>query len=89
VVLADQNTSLLEHNGTLTEKVDINLSTPVVSSIPSRIDQTQEDVVEPEHVEEVAEVAEVVKKVKKVKPPKKVKKRKRKPKAKSTTLDLF
>lgn len=75
VPIADQNASMTEQNGTVTAQNDINLSTPVVSSIPSRIDQTQEDVVAPEAVEEI------------VAPPKKV--RKRKPKPRSSTLDLF
>jgi len=51
---------------------------PVISSIPSRIDQTQEDIIEPETIEEVPTI---------VKP--KVKRTKRKPKRKTSTLDLF
>ncbi len=79
----EQNSTLeqngtVEQNGTTFQQNDLNLSTPVVSSIPSRIDQTQEEIVEPKDVEEVAEIVE---------PPKKVIKRKRKPS--STTLDLF
>ena len=74
---AEQNNTI-EHNGTIEPQNDINLSTPLVSSIPSRIDQTQEEIAEPKDVEEVAEIVE---------PPKKV--IKRKPKPTSTTLDLF
>ncbi len=79
----EQNSTLeqngtVEQNGTTFQQNDLNLSTPVVSSIPSRIDQTQEEIVEPKDVEEVAAIVE---------PPKKVIKRKRKPS--STTLDLF
>jgi len=79
VIISDQNASMLEQNGTITEKYDVNLSMPVVSSIPSRIDQTQEDVAEPEQVQEIVTPP--------VAPPEKVRKRKRKPS--STTLDLF
>ena len=79
VTIADQNTSMIEQNGTITAKHDVNLSTPVVSSIPSRIDQTQEDIVEPEAVEEIVESP--------VATPKKKIKIKRKPS--SSTLDLF
>jgi len=62
---------------------DINQSTPMVSSIPSRIDQTQEDIIEPETVEEHPVVRKPVKR----KPVKR--KRKRKRKRKTSTLDLF
>jgi rod shape-determining protein MreC len=51
---------------------------PIISSIPSRIDQTQEDSVQPETIEEIPVVA---------KP--KVKRVKRKPKRNTSTLDLF
>ncbi len=57
---------------------DLNQTTPMVSSIPSRIDQTQEDLIQPETIEEHP----VVEKQRR-KPVKR--KRKRKP----TTLDLF
>jgi rod shape-determining protein MreC len=79
----DQNNTIAEANGTITEQSDVNLSAPVVSSIPSRIDQTQEEVLSPEAVEEIAAppVAPPKKKIKK--------KRKRKPKPRSSTLDLF
>ena len=77
--IADQNGSITEQNGSITVQNDINLSTPVVSSIPSRIDQTQEDIVDPEPVKEVAAAPVTVHK--------KVKKKKRKPR--SSTLDLF
>ncbi len=54
---------------------DANVSTPVVSSIPSRIDQTQENTIEP------AEPSEIPEKPKKV--------NKTKPKVDSSSLDLF
>jgi rod shape-determining protein MreC len=54
---------------------DVNISTAVVSSIPSRIDQTQEDTIEPVAPSEITEK------------PKKV--NKTKPKIDSTSLDLF
>ncbi|MFC2057444.1 rod shape-determining protein MreC [Campylobacterota bacterium] len=54
---------------------DANVSTPVVSSIPSRIDQTQEDIIEP------IEPSEIPEKTKKV--------HNTKPKIDSSTLDLF
>ena len=70
-----------EHNGTAeanqtTQPLpDANISRPVVSSIPSRIDQTQEDVVEPT---EPVETAVSPRKVKKPKP-----------NYEATSLDLF
>jgi rod shape-determining protein MreC len=79
VTLIDQNASITEQNGTITAEHNITFSMPVVSSIPSRIDQTQEDVVTPEAVEETV--------VPPVAPPKKKPKRKRKPRP--STLDLF
>lgn len=79
VTIADQNASMAEQNSTITAEHNVTLSTPVVSSIPSRIDQTQEDVAEPELVEEIAAPL--------VAPPKIKPKRKRKPS--SSTLDLF
>jgi len=54
---------------------DSNISTPVVSSIPRRIDQTQEDIIEPAEVSEIAEA------------PRKV--NEKKPKSDSSSLDLF
>ena len=57
---------------------DLNKTIPMVSSIPSRIDQTQEDMIQPETIEEVPVVE---------KP--KIKRVKRKPKRNTSTLDLF
>lgn len=54
---------------------DANISTPVVSSIPKRIDQTQEDIIEPLELSEI------------VAPPRKV--NKEKPELESSSLDLF
>jgi rod shape-determining protein MreC len=74
-----QPTTQQENNVTITvTSTDLNKTMPMVSSIPSRIDQTQEVMIEPETIEEHPIVA---------KP--KVKKRKRKPKRNSSTLDLF
>jgi len=71
----DENQTV-EQNQTIESLPDINATTPVVSSIPSRIDQTQDDVVEPtQPVEERPAV------------PNKVKKRKTN--FDSTSLDLF
>ncbi|MBT8348161.1 MAG: rod shape-determining protein MreC, partial [Sulfurovum sp.] len=64
----EQNRSNESHN-------DANITTPIVSSIPSRIDQTQEDIIEPVAPSEIVD------------PPKKVKKKKAK--ADSISLDLF
>jgi rod shape-determining protein MreC len=64
-----------ELNQTTAPMQDVNISRPIVSSIPSRIDQTQEDIIEPAVP---AETAEVPKKVKKAKP-----------NLESTSLDLF
>jgi len=70
-----------ENNVSIAMKVfDLNITVPVVSSIPQRIDQTQEDLIEPEVQEENIVIE---------KPKEKVKKRKRKRKQKTTTLDLF
>ncbi len=70
-----------EHNQSNTTATEHNQTLPIISSIPSRIDQTQEEIVEPEIP------------VEKVEPPKKIKKkRKRKAKRKKavqSTLDLF
>jgi rod shape-determining protein MreC len=71
--------------------LDINGTRSHISSIPSRIDQTQEDVIEPDVPQEVTEVPKP-KKIKKKKPRKKVKKKKvkkKKPKPKASTMDLF
>jgi len=68
-------------NETNNTKMSTSLSVsniPVISSIPSRIDQTQEDSVQPETIEEVPAV---------VKP--KIKRPRRKPKRNTSTLDLF
>lgn len=65
----------VEQNRTVEAPKDANLSTPVISSIPSRIDQTQEDIIEPVAPSEIPE------------PPKKV--YKKKPKIDSSSLDLF
>ena len=62
-----------------------NLSTPLISSIPSRIDQTQEVVIEPDIPVETP----VVEKPKKVYQKKKIRKKKRKKKPKANSLDLF
>ena len=70
----EQNRTI-EQNTTIEVLQDINVSTPVVSSIPSRIDQTQEDIIEPTAPIEIVE------------PPKKVEKVKSK--FDSTSLDLF
>jgi rod shape-determining protein MreC len=58
--------------------LDLNQTVPLVSSIPKRIDQTQEDLIEPEVIEEHTPIA---------KP--KIKKVKRKRRKNTTTLDLF
>jgi len=58
---------------------DGNSSLPMISSIPKRIDQTQEHVIEPEEKNETVEVAPPVKKTRKT--------RKRRPV--NTSLDLF
>ena len=67
----ETNITVIEHNQTL----------PIISSIPARIDQTQEEVIEPETPVEKEVVAK----------PKKVKKRKKpkKNKPKASSLDLF
>ena len=65
----------IEQNRSTEALKDANISTPVVSSIPTRIDQTQEDIIEPVAPSEIIE------------PPKNV--NKNKPKADSSHLDLF
>jgi rod shape-determining protein MreC len=73
------NISQQENNISLTTiHMDLNKTIPIVSSIPSRIDQTQEVMIEPETIGEDPIVT---------KP--KVKKRKRKTKRNSSSLDLF
>ncbi len=57
---------------------DLNHTMPVVSSIPSRIDQTQDDLIEPETIEEQH-----------VAPKPKIRIKKRKSKSSSSHLDLF
>ncbi len=76
----DINTSIETNTTTAYVHQDNNISLPMISSIPKRIDQTQELVIEPEEKNETIEA---------VPPPiKKVRKRlKRKPD--NTTLDLF
>jgi len=65
----------IDHNSTVTVTAeDVNHSQPLISSIPNRIDQTQNDLIEPESPEEQTT---------KVKVKKKPHKRKR------STLDLF
>ncbi len=83
-----------EHNISMLYTHDHNQSSPLISSIPSRIDQTQEDTVEPEIPEEI--VAKPKPKKIKTKKKKKVKKRPRpknkkvkKKKTKASSLDLF
>ena len=65
----------VEQNRSIEPIKDANISTPVVSSIPKRIDQTQEDVIEPLEVSEIVET------------PRKVSEKK--PEAESSSLDLF
>ena len=71
----DQNTSIF----TVVE--DLNVSIPVVSSIPNRIDQTQEDIIEAKTPLETYEAT----KPKSITKPHKPKK----PKRNSSSLDLF
>lgn len=72
----DQNQSQ-EHNETNITVVEHNQTLPVISSIPDRIDQTQEDIIEPDAPAEVIEV------------PKKERETNRRKKPKPTSLDLF
>jgi len=80
MTLKECDTTVLEEANTSVSitVMDINHSEPMVSSIPSRIDQTQEDMIQPETIEEVS-----------VAPKPKVKRVKRKPKRNRSTLDLF
>ncbi len=68
-----------EHNQSKVSVTEHNQTLPVISSIPSRIDQTQEESIEPEAP---LEKVEPVKKVKKIKTPKKTM-------HEPTGLDLF
>ena len=70
-----ENNRTVELNQTTQALLDVDLSRPTVSSIPSRIDQTQEAIIEPEAPVETALS------------PRKVKKPK--PNLESTSLDLF
>ena len=65
----------VEQNRSIEPLKDANISTPVVSSIPRRIDQTQEDIIEPLELSEIVD------------PPRKV--NKKMPKPESSSLDLF
>ena len=79
LIALDQNQSQ-ENNETNLTVVEHNQTLPIISSIPSRIDQTQEESIVPEVPAEA------------IVPPKKVKKpyrRKPKPKARPASLDLF
>ena len=84
VVNYEQNTSTLFRQ-------DHNQSIPLISSIPSRIDQTQEETIEPEVPVETVETPKPkkVKKKRRVKKKSRPKKKKKKKKAKASTLDLF
>ncbi len=66
-----------EHNETNITVVEHNQTLPVISSIPDRIDQTQEDIIEPDAPSEVIEA------------PKKERETNRRKKPKPTSLDLF
>lgn len=82
-----------EQNLSKVPRTEHNQSVPMISSIPSRIDQTQEETIEPEMPIENAEPTKpkkrtkkkVVKRAKK----KKVVKKPKKKKPKASTLDLF
>ncbi len=84
-VLDNNQTTLYDQNRSQIIPPEHNQTLPIISSIPSRIDQTQEEIIEPEVP---AEKIEIPKKVKKTKVRKKPK---RKPKTKpaSSSLDLF
>ncbi len=86
--MTDGNTTvrLLDSNGTAlitpdTVTPDFNQSVPIISSIPRRLDQTQEDIVEPDEPLEHTEPVPIKKKVHKNK--------KQKKKVHSRSLDLF
>ena len=57
------DTGIEENNSTLSD--ENNITEPVISSIPSRIDQTQHDVIEPETHSEVIVTPKKIKKIKK------------------------
>ncbi|HFQ61583.1 MAG TPA: rod shape-determining protein MreC [Epsilonproteobacteria bacterium] len=80
-----------EQNITNTIHHDSNQSTPLISSIPSRIDQTQENTIEPAIPLETVEAPKpkTIKKKKRTKRKKKTKTRVKKKKTKPSTLDLF
>ena len=80
----DVNKTIQDNNTSVFVNImDINHTRPTLSSIPSRIDQTQDDVVDMDEVETLEENTPPLP------PKKKRKKKKRKPKATSNTLDLF
>ena len=82
VVNNDINVSILKKNNTL--------STPLISSIPTRIDQTQEETIEPIlAAETIPAVVPKVVKPKRVYRKKKVRKKVRKKQPKASSLDLF
>lgn len=58
----EENTTVSKNEDNIT--LENNISKPVISSIPSRIDQTQHDVVEPEAPSETVEVRKKIKKTK-------------------------
>ncbi|HHD78225.1 MAG TPA: rod shape-determining protein MreC [Epsilonproteobacteria bacterium] len=80
-----------EQNMTNHIQNDYNQSTPMISSIPSRIDQTQENTIEPTIPYETVEVPKPkkIKKKKRIKRKKKIKRKVKKKKTKASTLDLF
>lgn len=84
VVNNEQNITGIIHN-------DSNLSTPLISSIPSRIDQTQESTIEPAIPYETVEIPKPksIKKKKRTKRKKKSKPKVKKKKSRPSTLDLF
>jgi rod shape-determining protein MreC len=81
----DSNLTLSTPEGNVTiseqNRVEYNVTIPIISSIPNRVDQTQEDVVEPEEPVEHVEHVEVIKKVKK--------RSNKKKRAQPRSLDLF
>jgi rod shape-determining protein MreC len=80
-----------EQNITNNVQNDYNQSTPLISSIPSRIDQTQESTIEPAIPYETVEIpkAKNIKKKKRTKRKKKSKPKVKKKKSRPSTLDLF
>jgi len=68
----DTNQSLVDINASTPSRPEYNATIPIISSIPNRVDQTQEDIVEPEEPDEhVAPVPTRPKQVPKSKRPKK------------------